>query len=112
VNEDEAVSMTRKASVEEAYDELADRTASPVIKRGPRGAFAAGRRFPAFPVQVKDPTGAGDSFAAGFLYATKEKAMEFEDAVRFGCAAGAVCCTFEGGVSAELTFERAMRLFA
>ena len=112
VNEDEAHSMTRKASVEEAYKELAARTACPIIKLGPRGAYAGGRRYPAFSIEVRDPTGAGDTFAAAFLYATKEKAMKFEDAVRFGCAAGAVCCTFDGGVSAELTHARVMRLFA
>jgi sugar/nucleoside kinase (ribokinase family) len=42
----------------------------------------------------------------------KEKAMPFDEAVRFGCAAGALCCSYEGGVSAELTCERVMELLA
>jgi sugar/nucleoside kinase (ribokinase family) len=44
-----------------------------VVKRGPRGAlvFAGGMRFdsPARAVSARDETGAGDTFAAGFLAA-------------------------------------------
>ena len=32
--------------------------------------------------------------------------MQFEEAVRYGCAAGALCCTCMGGVSAELSHQR------
>ncbi|MGD0725454.1 MAG: carbohydrate kinase family protein [Spirochaetia bacterium] len=111
VNEEESLSITKKADIDSAYNELASRTACPLIKRGASGVYARGRRFPSFAVEVRDTTGAGDTFAAGFLFAMKEKSMPFDDAVRFGCAAAALCCTFTGGVSAEeLRPERVMRL--
>jgi len=112
VNEEESLSITKKADVEAAYSELASRTACPLITMGASGVYARGRRFPAFTVAVRDSTGAGDTFAAGFLFASMEKAMPFAEAVRFGCAAAALCCTFTGGVSAELRSERVIRLMS
>ncbi len=112
VNEEESLSITKKADVDSAYRELASRTACPLITRGASGVHARGRHFPSFAVEVRDTTGAGDTFAAGFLFATKEKSMPFDDAVRFGCAAAALCCTFTGGVSPELRAERVMRLMS
>ena len=38
-----------------------------IIKLGPAGVRAAGRRFPALPTVPADATGAGDAFAAGYL---------------------------------------------
>jgi sugar/nucleoside kinase (ribokinase family) len=42
-----------------------------VVTQGPEGAIlhwqSATRRFPAFPAQEVEPTGAGDVFAASFL---------------------------------------------
>jgi ribokinase len=110
VNEDEALSITRRARVEEAFEDLAARTACPLITLGASGAFAGGRRIPGVSVEVRDPTGAGDSFAAGFLFATREKLLPFEEAVRYGCAAGALCCTYTGGVSTELSHRHVERL--
>jgi fructokinase len=63
---------------EDAYDHIRAMTeAGPfpivVVKRGPQGAlvFAGGARFdvPAWAVVPRDETGAGDTFAAGFLAA-------------------------------------------
>lgn len=112
VNEEEALSITKKADVESAWRDLASRTACPLVTMGAAGVYAGGRLTPSFPVDVRDTTGAGDTFAAGFLYAVKEKAMSFETAVRFGCAAAALCCTFTGGVSSELRFGRVMALMS
>ena len=112
VNEDEALSITRRPGVEDAWKDLAARTACPLITLGASGAFAVGRPVPGFSVPVKDTTGAGDTFAAGFLYAIKEKLMPPEDAVRYGCAAGALCCTCAGGVSPELSHERVVELLS
>jgi sugar/nucleoside kinase (ribokinase family) len=53
-----------------------------IIKKGEHGAMLLGKdsffTTPAFPVKiVKDPTGAGDSFAGGFVgYLAKEKNMD------------------------------------
>jgi sugar/nucleoside kinase (ribokinase family) len=72
VNEDEARAMTGCASAEDAADELARRCAHLVVKRGAGGASAhvAGERLdaPGIPVDVVDATGAGDCFAAGYLW--------------------------------------------
>ncbi|HEY7143685.1 MAG TPA: carbohydrate kinase family protein [Streptosporangiaceae bacterium] len=38
-----------------------------IVKLGPRGVLAAGKRHPALPVTPADSTGAGDAFAAGYL---------------------------------------------
>ena len=110
VNRDEALSITKRQEVEAAWEELASRTACPLIKLGPDGVFASGRRHAAFAVEVVDPTGAGDAFAAGFLYAAGELGMALDGAVRFGCAAGALCCTHQGGVSPFLSRERVIEL--
>jgi ribokinase len=112
VNEEEALSITKKADVAAAWRDLASRTACPLITMGAAGVFADGRLSPSFRVEVRDTTGAGDTFAAAFIYAVKEKSMPFETAVRFGCAAAAVCCTFTGGVSPELRFGRVMELMS
>ncbi len=112
VNEAEALSITRRERVEDAYKDLAARTACPLITLGASGAFAGGRRIPGFAVAVRDTTGAGDCFAAGFLFAVKEKRVPFEDAVRYGCAAGALCCTYAGGVSPELSNRHVVQLLS
>ena len=81
-----------------------------IVKLGPRGAYATGRRQEPFAVQVVDPTGAGDTFAAGFLYALHALGMSFDPALRFAAAAGAMACTYEGGVSEHLTRRRVMEM--
>jgi sugar/nucleoside kinase (ribokinase family) len=112
VNADEALSITGSASVEKAYEKLSAQTAAPLITLGESGVFARGRLTPGFAVDVRDTTGAGDTFAAGFLFAKEEKMLPFEEAVRYGCAAGAVCCTYAGGANAELTDARVMSLLS
>jgi Sugar kinases, ribokinase family len=109
VNEDEALSLARKlrgscvSGCEEAWSILADKTACPIVKLGSRGAYAAGRAFPPFLVSVVDPTGAGDSFAAGFLFATLDRGLDLVDALRFAQASGATACTYAGGASPRFT---------
>ncbi len=110
VNADEALSITRRTKIDDAWKDLAGRTACPLITLGASGAFAIGRRIPGFSVPVRDTTGAGDSFAAGFLFAIKERLLPPEDAIRYACAAGALCCTYTGGVSAELSHARVVEL--
>lgn len=73
VNEEEAQKLSRQASNVRAAAVLSGWGPSVVVvKKGEHGAllFVDGRLypFPAFPVDtVKDPTGAGDSFAGAFL---------------------------------------------
>ncbi len=57
-----------------------------------------GQRFhhqPAFPVAVKDTTGAGDLFHAGFIYAMLQ-GWPLAQQLRFACAAAALNCTATG----------------
>lgn len=72
-NEEEALAFTGKEGVEAARD-LARMCRTAVVKLGKAGAcVCSGDRFAAAPAaevaQVVDTTGAGDYFAAGFLYA-------------------------------------------
>jgi sugar/nucleoside kinase (ribokinase family) len=108
VNDGEAMSITRAASAGEACLQLAARGCQPLVKAGRDGAYVAleGKveRVPGFPVEVVDTTGAGDSFDAGFLFATLEKRLSLLEAVRFANAAGARSCMFVGGVAARSTY--------
>ena len=74
-NDEEAMLLTRKSSVEDAAAAfLASGVKNVVIKCGARGCYiaqaGASYYMPPVPgVSCIDTTGAGDSFAAGFLYA-------------------------------------------
>lgn len=69
------------------------------LKLGRDGAygFEAGAciREPGFPAEEIDPTGAGDTFS-GALIAGLMEGMEWQQALRFGCAAGSVCVQRKG----------------
>ena len=73
LNEEEARTLSRESDTCRAARKLAEWGPSiVVVKKGEHGALllANGRlyAFPAYPLEdVKDPTGAGDSFAGGFL---------------------------------------------
>jgi sugar/nucleoside kinase (ribokinase family) len=110
VNEQEAMSITRSTTLDDAYQKLSVQTECPLITLGASGAMARGCLTPSVRVAVRDTTGAGDSFAAGFLFAVKDKKLPFDDAVRYACAAGALSCTYVGGVSPELSDDRALQL--
>jgi sugar/nucleoside kinase (ribokinase family) len=72
----EAMAYTRTSTPERALEALAERLPVVVVKRGTEGAIAVdsitGERAEAaaLPVAALDPTGAGDVFAAGFVYGT------------------------------------------
>ncbi len=89
INESEARLLTGEASIFSAADSIFKLGVKIlVLKRGAYGAtmFADGRFFivPAYPLEdVKDPTGAGDSFAGGFLgYLDNTSDMTFENLKR------------------------------
>jgi sugar/nucleoside kinase (ribokinase family) len=108
-NTDEAVSITKASSIEKACEVLSGKTLNPFIKAGEKGVFVSdGERIttvPSFKVTVVDTTGAGDSFNAGFLFATLEKGMPMKEAARFGNAVAARSCMFVGGVNARSTYD-------
>jgi len=118
VNEDEAASIARllggkggagsreKRDAAENWRVLAGRTACPIVKLGARGAYAGGKAYAPLEVEVVDATGAGDTFAAGFIFATVEEGKGLDEAMSFAQAAGALACTYAGGASAALRAER------
>ena len=72
LNEEEAKAMTGKDHATEAINELKGICDTVVVKLGAKGSivFSQGQYAEAqvYRVQAVDTTGAGDSFAAGFLY--------------------------------------------
>ena len=72
LNEEEAKAMTGKENAVDAIDELKGLCDTVVVKLGSKGSvvYSRGEQASAdiYRVQAIDTTGAGDSFAAGFLY--------------------------------------------
>lgn len=82
-----------------------------VLTLGERGALVidktgATERLPAFPVPVRDTTGAGDAFS-GALGLRLAQGSDVVEAARWGAAAGALACTVPGVVPA-LPHEEAL----
>jgi len=108
-NDQEALSITGRTTLEEALSELAGRTRCPVIKQGARGATAVvdGRplRDAARTVAVVDTIGAGDNFDSGFLFATVERNLTVPAALGFANAVAARSCRFRGGTAARTRWQ-------
>jgi len=100
INDEEAQQLTGEANLVRAADAI--RALGPttvIVKRGEHGAllfdedgiFAA----PAFPLrEVRDPTGAGDSFAGGFMGALAAAGSLASDAMRRAVIYGSVLASF------------------
>jgi len=101
LNEEESIYLTGSVDMERALDYLLDYSEVVVIKRGSMGAIAKTRGFdsisvPAVPASVVDTTGAGDSFAAGFI-ATYAKTHDLTAALISGTQLAAGCVAIVGG---------------
>jgi len=107
-NESEALNITGETDVKAALLKLARRISIVVIKLGAAGAIAkAGDQvveMDAFPIEVIDATGAGDSFDAGFIYGYL-KGLPLAKSLRIGCACGALSTTKIGGIAGQPTLE-------
>jgi len=122
LNESEAEELARHANVPagDGWPDLADglRKLGPgtvVITLGERGAVAASpygaHHQPAYRVEVVDTTGAGDAFCGAFA-AAYAQGRELSEALRRGCAAGALASTALGAQSAlpcESDLDRLLR---
>jgi sugar/nucleoside kinase (ribokinase family) len=108
VNEAEAGGMTGFPDGEEAAAGLATRTRHVVLKQGARGstAFVDGEAYnvPATPVEVVDATGAGDCFAAGYLWGFLAGRLP-EVCLALGNACGARAVAMGGGYRGAPTLE-------
>jgi sugar/nucleoside kinase (ribokinase family) len=96
-NQEEAGMLTGKDTPREAARELLARGPQVVIiKRGEHGSMLCSRtveiNLPAYRVEVRDTTCAGDSFVAGFLFGLSQN-KHVAEAMRLGNAAGALCTT-------------------
>jgi ribokinase len=106
LNEGEALALTRENSVRSAAAYLAARVPCAVIKLGAQGAIGAvGKEIvtvPAFPISPLDTTGAGDSFAAGFVH-THLSGKDLHDCLVAGNACGALSALKAGGTAGQPT---------
>lgn len=107
-NEVEAPAIARKTVPGAALEVLAGIVPLVVVKMGGRGAIARqGERcvqVPAFPVEVVETTGAGDTFNAGFLTAWL-RGLTLEESLTLGVAAGSLSVTKVGGSEGAPTWE-------
>lgn len=86
-----------------------------VVKRGGRGCVIATKderlEIPACRVEkVLDTTGAGDCFAAGFLYALSE-GRTLEECGRFACAAASCSVEEVGAVTGVTSLEKVLQRY-
>ncbi len=104
LNKSEAEQLTRTQGVRNALKKLGASVPCAVIKLGRKGAVAikAGEiaSVDGYKVKTVDTTGAGDSFAAGFVsaYLNNEPLRE---CLRFGNACGALSATKFGGTAGQ-----------
>jgi sugar/nucleoside kinase (ribokinase family) len=101
LNEEESIFLTGLIEIERALDYLLEYSEVVVIKRGSLGAIAKARGYdsisvPAFSTTVVDTTGAGDSFAAGFI-ATYASNHDLTAAMTAGTELAAQCVAIVGG---------------
>lgn len=100
LNEEEALALSGETQLARAADRLLEQGARAVIvKKGEHGATYRSRGdhflIPAFPVEsLRDPTGAGDSFAGGFIGWLARCGRLDGDALRQALACGAAMASF------------------
>jgi 5-dehydro-2-deoxygluconokinase len=87
-----------------------------VVKRGEKGAtlFEKGKApldVPGFPVEVYNVLGAGDAFAAGFIYGLV-KGWSYYQAARMGNAGGAIVVTRHGCANFMAYEQEALKFVA
>jgi sugar/nucleoside kinase (ribokinase family) len=100
LNEEESCYLTGSTDLEISLDLLLESCHTVVIKRGSEGAIGKSRggnslSVPAIPTVVADTTGAGDSFAAGFISTFAEK-QDLLSALTAGAEVAAHCVAIIG----------------
>ncbi len=113
INDGEIRQLTGRRNIVEAADAVrATGTEVVVVKRGEHGVavFGAGETFaiPAYPLRrVVDPTGAGDTFAEGFLGFLAMIGRHGPDELRRAAVAGSVMASFQ---VEDFSLDRLVRL--
>lgn len=106
VNEREATALTSRNNKREALKALGQLVPCAVVKRGRRGVVAIQNEKvvagSGFQIKALDTTGAGDSFAAGFISAYVRRAP-LAECLRIANACGALSTTKLGGTPGQPT---------
>jgi len=106
VNEREATALTGRRNKREALKALGQLVPCAVVKQGPKGAVAIQNdevvASPGFQVEAVDTTGAGDSFAAGFVSAYVRRSP-LAECLRVANACGALSTRALGGTPGQPT---------
>ncbi len=104
LNETEAKQLTSQIDLGAAIRRLGSYCPCVVIKLGSKGAAALYRgefaSVDGFEVKAVDTTGAGDSFAAGFVHVFLD-GKDLRECLTFGNACGALSTTQAGGTNAQ-----------
>jgi sugar/nucleoside kinase (ribokinase family) len=113
-NEDEACAFTGETDERRAIEALATKAPLAVLKVGPRGSFIAhgGRIISVPPVNggtAVDTTGAGDLWAAGFLYGLVQ-GYALEKCGALGSACGFEVCQVVGAQIPDERWEKIKKL--
>jgi sugar/nucleoside kinase (ribokinase family) len=100
LNEEEAIYLTGETNTERALELLLEECETVVIKRGSQGAIGKTRgsivvSVPAIATDVVDTTGAGDSFAAGFI-ASFASSKNMQHSLEAGAKVAARCVAIVG----------------
>ncbi len=115
LNEQEAADLTGKNSARAAAEQLSGLAGRVIVKLGGKGALAAREgkvvSVPGRRVRVVDTTGAGDSFAAGYVTAFLRGGSE-RDCLAHGNACGALSTQGVGGTAAQPNEKELLRFLA
>lgn len=100
MNEEEATFLTGHTQLEPALDALLESSPTAIIKCGSEGAIGKTRgselvKIPAMPTHVIDTTGAGDSFAGGFIAAWLHD-QDLKMCMEAGATSAAQCVSIVG----------------
>lgn len=103
MNEEEAIYLSGSSDIESALDFFLEIVPRTIIKRGSQGSIGRQRggelvTVAALATKVVDTTGAGDSFAAGFIdaFSSGTSASNFEEAIERASAVAAQCVAIVG----------------
>ena len=112
-NEEELATLAGSDDIQKNISALLDNGLKcAVVKRGGKGCIIATKsaqiEIPAYHVEkAVDTTGAGDCFAAGFLYALSEK-FSLEECGKFACAAASCSVEEVGAVTGLTSLDKVM----
>lgn len=112
LNEDEAKLLADTGDIEEAGRYLNGLSPTVAIKLGAKGAIGFRdneiERVEGFKIDAVDSTGAGDSFAAGFVHAFLE-GSDLKTCLKIGNACGAFSASRPGGTDGQADREELER---